>query len=197
MFDLEKALAELSRLNSYLVDIRREVNLYEQLYCVPSSLSVLNGNLTSVFSIVQRSMFISILTRVSAVFDAKSFGSDPNLSLAFVEDKYHGLLSTKTSGQFQDLNDEFKRLNIKKFRNKLIAHNDLSAVFGASPVSHSIKDGDIDRLLVGAREFCISLCHDLPGGIQAVLQVIPWRLRSGDDGLELVRRVALGACVEH
>ncbi len=192
MFELEKALTEISRLKSYFTDIQREVQLYEQLYCSQESLAVMNKTLTPVFLILKRSMFISILTRVSAVFDSKSFGVDPNLCLAFLEDKYREHLSGETISKFQALNDKYKSLNIKKFRNKLIAHNDFAAVFNPGAVTHTIKQGDIDGLLVEAREFCVSLCQDLPGGIDTIFQVMPWQLQPGNDGKELIRRVEVG-----
>lgn len=195
MFDLQKALDELSRLNAFIADIRREVQLYEQLYCCEQSRLAMKGKLESVFSIIQRSMFTSILTRVSATLDSKSFGRDHNLCLAFVEDKYRSYLKPETLTKFEGVNSKFAELNIKHFRNKLVAHNDLASVFSHDPVSHCIKEGDIDGLLVDARSFCISVCNDLPGGIEAVLNVVPWRLRPGGDGAELMRRVATASVI--
>ncbi|WP_426214738.1 hypothetical protein [Pseudomonas sp. DWRC2-2] len=192
MFDLKAALNEISRYNSYISDIRREVQLYEQLYCFSASTDILNRNLTPVFSIIQKSMFISILTRISAVFDSKSFGSDNNLSLDFLEHKYREFASEALLSEFNELKGFYRKLNIKNYRNKLIAHNDLATVFGESSVSHTIKDGDIMSLLKSTHKFCINLCKCLPGGIETVLSVEPWQLKPGDDGLELLRRLQAG-----
>lgn len=192
MFDLKTALAELSRYNSYISDIRREVQLYEQLYCLSASTEILNRNITPVFSIIQKSMFISILTRVSAVFDSKSLGSNENLSLDFIEHKYRTYANEALRSEFDELKGRYQALNIKKYRNKLIAHNDLATVFGESSVSHTIKDGDIMSLLKATHKFCINLCKCLPGGIETVLSVEPWQLKPGDDGLELLRRLQAG-----
>lgn len=192
MFDLKTALAELSRYNSYISDIRREVQLYEQLYCLSASTEILNRNITPVFSIIQKSMFISILTRVSAVFDSKSLGSNENLSLDFLEHKYRTYANEALRSEFDELKGRYQALNIKKYRNKLIAHNDLATVFGESSVSHTIKDGDIMSLLKATHKFCINLCKCLPGCIETVLSVEPWQLKPGDDGLELLRRLQAG-----
>ncbi|CAI8736364.1 HEPN_AbiU2 domain-containing protein [Pseudomonas sp. IT-P44] len=192
MFDLEEALRELSRYNSYITDIRREVLLYEQLYCSEDSLAIINANLMDVFKIVQKSMFVSILTRVSAVFDSKSFGSDPNLSLDYFEYKYREFASEKLLNDFEAIKGRYKALNIKNFRDKLIAHNDQKTIFGDSSITHSIKNGDVMKLLNDARGFCIDLCYCLPGGIQTVLEVVPWELKKGRDGLELLRRMEAG-----
>lgn len=192
MFDLKTALAELSRYKSYISDIRREVQLYEQLYCFSTSTEILNRNITSVFSIIQKSMFISILTRVSAVFDSKSLGSNENLSLDFLEHKYRSYASDALLFEFSELKGRYEALNIKKYRNKLIAHNDLATVLGGACVSHTIKDGDIMNLLKDTHKFCIHLCEGLPGGIETVLIVEPWGLKTGDDGVELLRRLESG-----
>jgi hypothetical protein len=192
MFDLKTALAELSRYNSYISDIRIEVQLYEQLYCFAASTEILNRNITSVFSIVQKSMFISLLTRVSAVYDSKSVGSNENLSLDFLEHKYRAYASEALLSEFSELKGRYEALNIKAYRNKLIAHNDLATVLGASSVSHTIKDGDIMKLLQDTHRFCIHLCEGLPGGIETVLRVEPWQLKKGDDGFELLRRLEAG-----
>ncbi|ROO33423.1 AbiU2 domain-containing protein [Pseudomonas sp. 7SR1] len=192
MFDLKTALTELSRYKSYISDIMREVQLYEQLYCFLGSAEILNKNITSVFSIIQKSMFISILTRVSAVFDSKAMGSNENLSLDFLEHKYRAYASDALLLEFSELKNRYEALNIKAFRNKLIAHNDLATVLGAASVSHTIKDGDIMNLLQDAHKFCVHLCEGLPGGIDAVLRVEPWQLRAGDDGFELLRRLEAG-----
>ncbi|WP_223538744.1 hypothetical protein [Pseudomonas sp. BF-R-12] len=192
MFDLEEALRELSRYNSYITDIRREVMLFEQLYCSKGSLAIINANLMDVFKIVQRSMFVSILTRVSAVFDSKSFGSDPNLSLDYFEDKYREFAPEKLLNDFEAIKGRYKAMNIKNFRNKLIAHNDQKTIFGESSITHSIENGDLMKLLNDARGFCIDLCYCLPGGIQTVLEVVPWELKKDHDGLELLRRMEAG-----
>lgn len=192
MFDLEEALRELSRYNSYITDIRREVMLFEQLYCSEDSLAIINANLMDVFKIVQRSMFVSILTRVSAVFDSKSFRSDPNLSLDYFEDKYREFASEKLLNDFEAIKGRYEAMNIKNFRNKLIAHNDQKTIFGESSITHSIENGDLMKLLNDARGFCIDLCYCLPGGIQTVLEVVPWELKKGHDGFELLRRMKAG-----
>lgn len=189
MFDLDKALAELSLYKSYIAGICREVQLYEQLYCSADSRAVLNSNLTSVFGIIQRSMFVSLLTRVSAVLDSKAFGTDPNLSLAYFHDKYWDYIDDSLQAEFESVSRAYKMLNIKQFRNKLVAHNDLSTVMGDRSVAHTIKDGDIASLLNSARVFCINLSRKLPGGMDVVLAVDSWRLTLGHDGHELVRRL--------
>lgn len=193
MFNFEEALEELKTLNRYIVEARREVKLFEEIYCSSESLGVINSSLTTVFSIIQRSMFSSILTKVSAIFDSKSFGRFDNLSLSFVEHKYRVHLSESSRRLFQDLQDRFECHNIKDFRNKLVAHNDRGTILGESEVMHQIGRGDLVRLLTDARSFCISVSEDLPGTLENALKVVPWEMRQGDDGKELIRRVALGA----
>ncbi|WP_300243263.1 hypothetical protein [Pseudomonas sp.] len=189
MFDLETAFAELSRYKSYISDIQREVQLYEQLYCSESSRAVLNKNLQTPFKIIQTSMFISVLTRVTAIFDSKALGSFSNLSLDFLEHKYREFSSKDLLDEFKELKERFDALNIKSFRNKLIAHIDLDTVLGGASVSHNIKDGDIMRLLQDVHKFCIHLCEGLPGGMEKVIRIEPWTLKKGDDGYELLRRL--------
>ncbi|MNM32411.1 hypothetical protein D3C81_430030 [compost metagenome] len=192
MFNLDAALLELSKYNSYITDIRREVQLYEQIYCTEESLATINANLMDVFKIVQKSMFLSILTRVSAVFDSKAYKKDANLSLDYFEDKYRGFATEKLLSDFEEIKARYEALNIKAFRNKLIAHNDLSTILGNSSIAHSIGNGDVMQLLDDARKFCIELCHCLPGGMQTILKVEPWQLKKGDDGFELLRRLTVG-----
>ncbi len=187
MFDLEAAFKEFSRFNSYVTDVRREIQLYEQIYCSEESNLLRKAKLSDVFGIIQKSMFISVLTRVSALFDSKSFGEDKNLSVAHLAFTYQPYESEDVGLMRADLTKQYKALGIKGFRNKLIAHNDLATVLGSNTVSHNIKPGDLMKLMNDARQYAIALTRCIPGGMDAVLQVKRWELKDGQDGHELLR----------
>lgn len=187
MFDIEAALKEFSRFNSYVVDVSREIQLFEQIYCSDDSAMLNQTKLADVFGIIQRSMFISILTRVAALFDSKACRGDKNLSVAHLASTYEAYETQEVRDLRLALLEKYTLVQIKDFRNKLIAHNDLATVIGDNSVSHNIKSGDLMDLMSTARDYAIALCRCTPGGMSAVLQVTPWALKLGRDGHELLR----------
>lgn len=171
--------------------LKYEVQLYEQLYCSQDSCDVLSANLSPVFNVLQKSMFISILTQVSAVFDCKG-GKDVNLSLDYLVDVHRKKLTDELLRDYLEIKSCYTALKVKKLRHKCVAHHDLKTSLSDKRITHSIKSGDFVKLLTDVRNWCVALARCLYGEVQTTVEVLPWVWRKGDDGFELLRRLTVG-----
>ncbi|WP_339482572.1 AbiU2 domain-containing protein [Pseudomonas sp. RL_5y_Pfl2_73] len=189
MIDTKIAAKEVAFYLSYLADIKREVVLFEQLYCVIDSVSVLNATAPEQFKIIRKSMFVSILTRMAAMLDRPEFGKRDNFSLSYLAKKYQQHLNDELNQHQVDIENRFEALGATQFRHKMIAHNDYKAVFGEEDYSHEIGEGDLPELIDSMIEYCLLLLDSLPGSEGISLQAVPYELQPGKDGVELVRRL--------
>ncbi|MDH4871996.1 hypothetical protein [Pseudomonas sp. BN515] len=189
MVDIESVAKEVTFYLSYLADIKREVQLYEQLYCVSENVEVLSATAREPFKIIRKSMFVSILTRMAAVLDRPDFGKRDNFSLSFLAKKYQQHLNAELVQHQKDIEDRFEALGASQFRNKFIAHNDYNAVFGKEDYTHTIEEGDLTELLNSMIEYCLILLDAIPDSVGISLHAVPYELSPEDDGFELVRRL--------
>lgn len=171
--------------------LRYEVQLYEQIYCSEDSCNILSANLSPVFNVLQKAMFISILTQVSAVLDCKG-DKDLNLSLDYFIYEHRKKITEELLRHYLEIKNHFAALKVKRFRHKCIAHHDLKTSLGDRRVTHSIKSGDFINLLSNVRSWCVALARCLYEDSQTTVEVFPWEWRKGEDGLELLRRLSLG-----
>lgn len=189
MVDIKSAAKEVTLYLSYLADIKREVVLYEQLYCESDSVEVLNATVPEPFKIIRVSMFISILTRMAAMLDAPSYRKRDNFSLSYLANKYQQHLSADLIQRKKDIEEKFEAVGAPQFRNKLVAHNDYKAVFREEEYSHAIETGNLPELLDSMIEYCLLLMDALPGSGGISIHAAPYELQPGSDGIELVRRL--------
>ena len=171
--------------------LKYEVQLYEQLYCSQDSCDALSANLSPVFNVLQRSMFISMLTQISALFDCKGV-KDVNLSLDYLVDAHRKKLSDELQRDYLEIKSCYTALNVKKLRRKCVAHHDLKSSLSDKRITHSIKSGDFVKLLTDLRNWCVALARCLYGERQTTVEVLPWEWRKGEDGFELLRRLIVG-----
>lgn len=170
--------------------LKYEVQLYEQLYCSEDSCEVLSANLSPVFNVLQKAMFISILTQISAVLDSKG-NKDVNLSLDYLVDAHRQKLTDELLVDYLEIKSCYTALKVKTFRHKCVAHHDLKTSLGDSRITHSIKSGDFIKLLTDVRNWCVALARCLYGDVQTTVEVLPWVWKKGEDGFELLRRLTL------
>lgn len=171
--------------------LKYEVQLYEQLYCSEDSCKKLNANLLPVFTVLQKAMFISILTQISAVLDCKG-EKNSNLSLDYFIYAHRENITEELLWRYLEIKNNLKALEVKKFRHKCIAHHDLKTTLGDRRVTHSIKSGDFVKLLSNVRNWCVALARCLYGDAQTTVETLPWEWKKGEDGFELVRRLTAG-----
>ncbi|WP_139231016.1 AbiU2 domain-containing protein [Geopseudomonas sagittaria] len=189
MTDTKSAAKDVSLFLSYLADIKREIILFEQLFCVSDSVATLNATAPEQFKIIRKSMFVSILTRMAATLDRPEFGRRDNFSLSYLAKKYQQYMNNELNQHKVYIENRFEALGATQFRHKMIAHNDYKAVFGEEEYSHEIGEGDLPELIDSMIDYCLLLLDSIPGSEGISLQALPYELQPGKDGIELVRRL--------
>lgn len=147
MFDIREAATDIARFLSFATDIKREAVLYEQMFCYEQSVEVANTTFPDSLSVIRRCVFVSVLTRLSAMFDPPRSGDRDNFSFAFLKEKYGEYFDSELLENASHIEERLSHLQVKSFRNKLIAHHDHKAVIGDEDFVHNIEQGDLPELL--------------------------------------------------
>ncbi|MEE4099149.1 hypothetical protein [Pseudomonas viridiflava] len=163
MFDIRNAATDIAMFLSFATDIRREAVLYEQMFCDENSVAIANDTFPDTLSVVRRCVFVSVITRLCAMFDPPESMNRENFSFAHLKAKYSDHFSDELLQDCFDIEDRIRDLGIKGFRNKLIAHHDKLAVFGNENYVHNIEPNDLPELLDSIIDLFCSLIDAMPG----------------------------------
>jgi hypothetical protein len=162
MFDIRKAATDIAMFLSFATEIRREAVLYEQMFCDEDSVLIANETFPDTLSAIRRCVFVSVITRLCAMFDPPESMKRENFSFAHLKTKYHDHFSDELLQDCLDIEDRVRDLGIKEFRNKLIAHHDKLAVFGDENYVHNIEQNDLPELLDSVIDLFCSLIDAMP-----------------------------------
>ncbi|WP_236248347.1 AbiU2 domain-containing protein [Pseudomonas mosselii] len=174
---------------STALDISRQVQLFEELFCDSKSLESLNKFPDS-FSIVQKALLKSIVVGVCAFFDPKQSWGAANLSLAYIEDKYVDGFNDETRQMMSEAREIYMRLNIAKYRSKYLAHHDLKHFTKAEKISHDIETEDIQRLMLILMKIGLTI-DDMGLSVDAERIFENARLQPFDCGLAIAHALAM------
>lgn len=169
MFDIREAATDIALFLSFATDIKREAVLYEEMFCNDQTVAIANQTFPDTLSVVRRCVFVSVLTRLSAMFDPPVSMKRENFSFAYLRDKYSQFFGPELELDANEIEEQIERLQIKSFRNKLIAHHDRLAVFGDEEYVHKIEQGDLPELLESIIELFSSLIDRMPGREQITM----------------------------
>lgn len=149
---------EINEIGRIVDDLKQEVVLYNELYSDTESIKVLKEH-PQAFSIIKHSMLYSIVMRIAALFDPAETSGRANLTIkrltermeqTVVSEMEQSLLSENNEEEGQCskelrkkleclielkvnvnvLQEKYKKTNIKAYRNRLGAHNDVVARSG-------------------------------------------------------------------
>ncbi|WOI39203.1 hypothetical protein R1T43_09315 [Alteromonas sp. CI.11.F.A3] len=138
-------------------EIQTKIELYEELYGTEESVASLNKTFPECFAKLQEALFFEIICRISALFDPASSGNDKNLTLDYLVSISDKADSKEIHSVLESLKSDFKETGLKKIRNKLYAHNDLSAYMRKKKFATNITYKSLTSLLVK----CFSFVRDL------------------------------------
>lgn len=169
MFDIREAATDIAMFLSFSTEIRREAVLYEQMFCDQDSIAIVNETFPDTLSAIRRCMFVSVITRLCAMFDPPESMKRENFSFAHLKAKYRDHFSVDLLQDCVDIEDRVTDLGIKDFRNKLIAHHDRLAVFGDENYVHNIEQNDLPELLDSVIDLFCSLIDAMPNREQITM----------------------------
>ncbi|MFQ6372680.1 hypothetical protein [Shewanella sp. YIC-542] len=120
----------IETMQSIVADIATEFTLYSQLFVKPESIDLLNKTAATVFSSYQRSLLNTIYISISRILDPATSSSDKdsNLSFNFLIKELKLTENKELSELLSNTQQLFVATGIKKYRNKVISHNDLRTI---------------------------------------------------------------------
>ncbi|WP_414681210.1 hypothetical protein [Marinomonas sp. 2405UD66-6] len=136
--------AELDVIKGYFSNLCTDLTLYSELFTSKETVDVLNEFNSLVFSRVQKAYIEKLCLSIACLLDPAETGKNKNLSLARI-------IEQCDCHELRDKEEQLKNLytstGIKKWRQKLLAHNDLSTLMGRKPLEIKFEYEDIENIL--------------------------------------------------
>jgi hypothetical protein len=157
---------ELDRFIAEIVRIRRCVQVYIELFTEEESIDVLTNVSGEVFAITQRSMHDEILISVSRLYDGKGFQykgeMKENLSQINLVSQHKNILTEKLKNLREETRVLFEKLDIKDYRDEIVAHNNKDTLVGNNEiVKHNIDSDSLISLLDTSLSLIIGIKAEL------------------------------------
>ena len=137
---------------SRLSDISLNFTVYSELFDNTHSVSTLNNFHSFVFGNYQKCLVDALYLEIAKLFDPKG-NKDKNLSFLYIISLTNDNNQAELKENFEELCTLFKSSNLKTYRNKLLAHNDLKAIQGVKAAKPEVTTETLEILL----EQCWSL----------------------------------------
>ncbi|MEP4545294.1 MAG: hypothetical protein ABJ000_03885 [Saccharospirillum sp.] len=138
MRDLDRFIVELDRLIS-------TVHFYDEVYCNDEGVNAISSLSLEAAKIIQLSVHNDIVLSTSRLlFDGKGFESSgttyENLSLYNLVCNYEEHIDQELHDQRKKISQLKQKINVKEYRNLVIAHNDKATITGQNPApKHQIE----------------------------------------------------------
>ena len=131
---------------SRLSDISLNFTVYSELFDNIDSVNTLNSFHSFVFGNYQKCLVDALYLEIAKLFDPKG-KKDKNLSFLYLISLTNNDIHPELEGDFEELNTLFKTSNLKAYRNKLLAHNDLKAIQGVRAAKPEVTTETLQGLL--------------------------------------------------
>jgi|TARA_R110000851_G_scaffold269323_1_gene421998 hypothetical protein len=190
---MTEALNEIDRYISEAVRVRRAVQVYDELFCSKESVAALIDTAGEVFGVMQRALHDEILISFSRLFDSDGYktknGTQAYLSQLNIVKRHESLLTDDLKNLRERTTCLWKKLDLKKYRDLKVAHNDKAIFFGKSgPVKHGITSDLAKELLDVSIRLMISLKREITRSEKVALPVNPQEAYQGK-GLDLIGKL--------
>lgn len=135
---------ELAVIKSYFVGLCTDLTLYSELFTSQESVDVLNKFNSLVFSHIQKAYIEKLCLSIACLLDPAETGKNENLSLARIIKQTN---CPELDDKLNQLKGLYESTGIKQWRQKLLAHNDLSTLMGTKPLSIRFEHDDIEIII--------------------------------------------------
>jgi hypothetical protein len=137
----------MSKFEDLLFDLSNDFTIYTQLFTEDESVEVLNDFSPLIFGNYQKVLIASIFSKIARLLDPAKTGKDKNLSLDYFVEKYELLEEKEVIDELSYIKDFYKNSNLKKYRNKVLSHNDASLAYRGESISLKIEAPDVESLI--------------------------------------------------
>ena len=129
-----------------LSDISLNFTVYSELFDSSDSVNTLNNFHSFVFGNYQKCLVDVLYLEIAKLFDPKG-NKDKNLSFLYLISLTNSDSKPELEADFEELKILFTSSNLKAYRNKLLAHNDLKAIQGIRAVKPEVTTETLEELL--------------------------------------------------
>lgn len=136
--------SELEVIKGYFTNLCTDLTLYGELFTEQESVDILNKFNPFVFSRIQKSYIEKLCLSIACLLDPAQTGKNKNLSLAHIIKQCNSPELDKKQEILQGL---YVSTGIKKWRQKLLAHNDLSTLMGRNTLELKFEHDDIENIV--------------------------------------------------
>jgi len=145
MNELDRFLQEITR-------VQKQTHIYNEMFCSTASVDILNKISPSVFGAFQYSLNHEIILSIARLFDCEAYtNSKVNieyLSQRNLSKKYSTHINEKAKKHKDNTTKIWKELNIKDYRDIVLAHNDKASMVGETQQpKHGVEIKSISELL--------------------------------------------------
>lgn len=150
MLDLDKFIKELDRLTTV-------IHFYDEIYCDKDAVKVLSALSSQAASIIQLSLHNDIIMSVARLlFDGEAYKVSGNtyefLSQYNLAKKYESYIDTDLQLHRDTIVEIKKSLNVKEYRDLILAHNDKATLTGKKDhPKHNIETTTLLEILHQSR----------------------------------------------
>lgn len=144
-FDRSKInLQELEVIKNYFADLCIDLTVYSELFTFQESVAVLNQFNPLIFRRIQRAYVEKLCLSIACLLDPAETGKNKNLSLAHIIKQCN---CPELEEKLDGLKGLYESTGIKLWRQKLLAHNDLSTLMGVKPLNLKFEHNDINNMM--------------------------------------------------
>ena len=150
MLDLDRFITELDRLTT-------TVHFYDEVYCDKDTIKVVSRLSSEAARLIQLSVHNDIIMSASRLlFDGKEYKSSENhyeyLSQYNLATKYESYIDSELQTYRENLGKLKESLNVKNYRDLVLAHNDKATLTGESEFpKHNMETKDLLIMLKESR----------------------------------------------
>jgi hypothetical protein len=171
---------ELNVLRNYFSSLCTDLTLYSQLFIEQESLDILNKFSPLVFHRIQRAYIEKLCLSIACLLDPAETNKNKNLSLARIIKQCE---CAELDEKLEQLNQLYVSTGIKQWRQKLLAHNDLSTLMGEKVLELKFGHDDIENIMSLIQEIFDDICD--PSVLTDIKVVLPY----DNNGYALIRKM--------
>ena len=162
-------ISDLDRFYQEIVRIERNTRIYDELYCGDKSYEILTEFAPEVFAVMQKALNDEIILSLSKAFDGMGMKNFEYLSQRNLTGRYMDFISPELTALRDRTTNVWKELNIRDYRNTILAHNDRKTLIGESEApKHSVETAKVLELLIASRSYISGIKINVFGGQQSV-----------------------------
>lgn len=135
---------QLDVLKGYFTNLCLDLTIYKDLFTNAESAVILNEFNSLIFSRIQKAYVGKICLGIACLLDPAETGKNKNLSLEYIINQSQCNELVEKLAVLQKI---YIDTGIKKWRQKLLAHNDLNTLMGDSPLELNFGSGDIEHII--------------------------------------------------